>query len=83
MKLYSQIFDESIHEQDDMDPKEWEKISEGLNMDASRNEFYRGGLIWDPNAKNTPEELERLEEIDRDELTPVGKLPASYDYYFI
>ena len=58
-------FDEGLHEYDDMDPKEWNKISEGFNMDASRDE-YSYGFIYDPNAKNTPEELERLEEIYKD-----------------
>ena len=58
-------FDEGLHEYDDMDPKEWNKISEGFNMDASRDEYSRG-FIYDPNAKNTPEELERLEEIYKD-----------------
>ena len=55
-------FDEELHEDDDMDPKEWNKISEGFKMDDSRDEYSRG-FIYDPNAKNTPEELERLEEI--------------------
>ena len=58
-------FDDSLHEYDDMDPKEWHKISEGFNMDDSRDEYSRG-FIYDPNAKNTPEELERLEEIYKD-----------------
>ena len=70
-------FDESIHEQDDMDPKIFEKEHEGALPGMIGMDGYYRGLIVDPNAKNTPEELEQLKEVYKDlERT---YLPYSYN----
>merc|ERR1712018_1631 len=67
-------FDEKIHDWDDIDPKEWEKEKDGTipeRMDRAM------GLIYDPNDRNTPEELEKLDVLFKDLLRTT--LPAEYD----
>merc|ERR1712088_42714 len=67
-------FDEKIHEWDDIDPKEWEKENDGTIPEESARGL---GLIYDPNDRNTPEELERLDALFKDLQRTT--LPASYD----
>ena len=67
-------FDEKVHEWDDIDPKEWEKEKDGTIPDRVDRAM---GLIYDPNDRNTPEELERLDTLFNDLLRTT--LPASYD----
>ena len=67
-------FDETIHPWDDIDPKEWEKEKDGTIPDESARAM---GLIYDPNDRNTPEELERLDALFKDLQRTT--LPASYD----
>ena len=67
-------FDEKIHDWDDIDPKEWEKEKDGTIPDESARAM---GLIYDPNDRNTPEELERLDALFKDLQRTT--LPASYD----
>ena len=67
-------FDEKVHDWDDIDPKEWEKEKDGTvpeRMDRAM------GLIYDPNDRNTPEELEKLDVLFKDLLRTT--LPAEYD----
>ena len=67
----------AIHEWDDMDSKEFADEKFGLNIAEKQPEKRFYGLIEDPIKQNTPEELERLEEI----YSAIDKqyLPASYD----
>merc|ERR1712213_189216 len=54
-------FKESLHEWDDEDSAEFNAEKTGLKAEAASS---RGlGLIYDPEAKNTPEELEDLERL--------------------
>merc|ERR1712213_272751 len=54
-------FKESLHEWDDEDSAEFNAEKTGLKAEAASS---RGlGLIYDPGAKNTPEELEDLERL--------------------
>ena len=54
--------------------KEWEKEKDGTIPDESARAM---GLIYDPNDRNTPEELERLDALFKDLQRTT--LPASYD----
>ena len=67
-------FDEKIHDWDDIDPKEWEKEKDGTIPEESARGM---GLIYDPNDRNTPEELERLDALFKDLQRTT--LPVSYD----
>ena len=52
-----------IHEWDDMDDEEFAKEKFGLEEEGGVVGRRSFGLIDEPNAENTPEELARLDEI--------------------
>ena len=58
-----------------MDPKEFAKEKFGLRTNSNKKRFL--GLIPNPNATNTPEELIRLDEIYNDIDRTL--LPDQYD----
>ena len=58
-----------------MDPKEFAKEKFGLRTNSNKKRFL--GLIPNPNATNTPEELVRLDEIYNDIDRTL--LPDQYD----
>ena len=57
-------------------PADFDKDKTGLK-DISATREYPTGLIWDPNSKNTPEELARLDEVYKKILR--DSYPTSYD----
>ena len=56
-------FFSGIHEWDDMDDEEFAKEKFGLEVEGGVVGRRSFGLIDEPNAENTPEELARLDEI--------------------
>ena len=74
-------FKEGLNEWSDVPKDEFEKDREGYDPKMERTFSYTAkkglGYIYDPNRKNTPEELAELDEIyssiDRESL------PASWD----
>jgi len=69
-------FQEKLNPFDDMLPADFDKDKTGLK-DISAMREYPTGLIWDPNSKNTPEELARLDEVYKKILR--DSYPTSYD----
>ena len=63
LKMKKKFFFLGIHEWDDMDDEEFAKEKFGLEEEGGVVGRRSFGLIDEPNAENTPEELARLDEI--------------------